>query len=190
MHELEAWDSFYLIIGGAAAALIGLQFVAMTLIASLPGLRKAEAGAAFATPTIVHFCAAFLIAAIVRAPWKAVTTVAVLWGIIGLAGVVYTVIVTRRMQKQKHYEPVFEDWLFHCMLPFVGYGVLAVSAFAASGYEREALFALGASELLLLFIGIHNSWDAVTYNIFVTGESSEEPKAIDDAPGGDESEQV
>ena len=33
MPNLAEWDSFYVILGSAAGALIGLQFVAMTLIA-------------------------------------------------------------------------------------------------------------------------------------------------------------
>ena len=60
MSELTGWDSFCVIVGSAAAALIGLQFVVMTLIAERPLIRAAEAGAAFATPTIVHFGAALL----------------------------------------------------------------------------------------------------------------------------------
>src|SRR5438105_3816031 len=61
MPELTAWDSFYVIVGSAAGALIGLQFVVVTLIAERPRLRVEEAGAAFATPTIVHFSAALLL---------------------------------------------------------------------------------------------------------------------------------
>src|SRR5438093_8310417 len=49
--------------------LLGLQFVVLTLIADRPSLRTAEAGAAFATPTIVHFGAALLLSALLRAPW-------------------------------------------------------------------------------------------------------------------------
>jgi hypothetical protein len=60
------------IVGSAAGALIGLQFVVMTLIAERPPLRAAEAGAAFATPTIVHFGAALLLSALLRAPWPTV----------------------------------------------------------------------------------------------------------------------
>lgn len=39
MSELTEWGSFYLIVGSAAGALIGLQFVVMTLIAERPLLR-------------------------------------------------------------------------------------------------------------------------------------------------------
>src|SRR2546428_11571304 len=38
-------------------------------------------------------------------------------GLVGLSGVVYVVIVTRRMRVQTAYKPEFEDWLFHVLLP-------------------------------------------------------------------------
>ena len=62
MSELAKWDSFYVIVGTAAGALIGLQFVVMTLIADRP--PTPAAGAAFATPTIVHFGTALLLSAL------------------------------------------------------------------------------------------------------------------------------
>ena len=68
MSELAKWDSFYVIVGSAAGALIGLQFVVAALIAERPPLRAADAGAAFATPTIVHFCVVLLLAALAAPP--------------------------------------------------------------------------------------------------------------------------
>src|SRR5438093_2714191 len=113
MPELTEWDSFYVIVGSAAGALIGLQFVVLTLVAERPPLRAAEAGAAFATPTIVHFGTALFLSAVLRAPWQAVTPVAVLWGLVGLSGAVYTGIVARRMRVQTTYRPELEDWSCH-----------------------------------------------------------------------------
>jgi len=46
MSEFAEWDSFYVIVGSAAGALIGLQFVVLTLVAERAPLRAAEAGAA------------------------------------------------------------------------------------------------------------------------------------------------
>ena len=34
-------------------------------------------------------------------------------------------------------------------------------------HTHEALFGVGAAALLLLFIGIPNAWDGVTYHVFV-----------------------
>lgn len=172
MSELAEWDTFYLIVGSAAGALIGLQFVVMTLIAARPPVRAAEAGAAFATPTIVHFGTALLVSALLRAPWHSVTPLAALWGFVGLSGLVYTVIVARRMRVQTTYRPDFEDWLFHALLPLTGYAMLALSAFAAPSHMREALFVVGTAALLLLFIGIHNAWDAVAYHVLVNKPNS------------------
>jgi hypothetical protein len=42
-----------------------------------------------------------------------------------------------------------------------------VSACATRLNVGGALFGIGAAALLLLFIGIHNAWDAVTYHVFV-----------------------
>jgi len=166
MTEFAEWDSFYLIVGGAAGALIGLQFVVMTLIAGRPERPDYIVGATFATPTIVHFGTVLLVAALIRAPWPGLTSIGVLLILIGLIAVGYTFIVTRLIRAQDTYEPVFEDWLFHCILPAAAYIVLAVSAFELLYHSREALFGIGFSELLLLFVGIHNAWDTVTYNVF------------------------
>jgi hypothetical protein len=169
MTALAGWENFYVIVGSSAGALIGLQFVVITLIAGVPiapGL--AQASSAFGTPTVVHFATVLLLSAVLNAPWHAIGTAAVLWGLVGLCGVVYAVIVARRMRIQTAYQPDFEDWLFHILLPFAAYAMLAVSAYAARAHVREALFGVGAAVLLLLFIGIHNTWDAVTYHVFVT----------------------
>jgi hypothetical protein len=168
MSEFAEWESFYVIVGGAAAALIGLQFVVLTLIAVKPQLGAPEAGAAFATPTIVHFGTALLLAALARIPWQTVTPAAVLWGVVGLCGTVYAVVVARRMRVQRAYKPVFEDWLFHMVLPLAAYATLTLSAFWASSHTGEALFGVGGAALLLLFIAIHNAWDAVSYYVFVS----------------------
>ncbi len=166
MSELAAWDSFYVIIGSAAGALIGLQFVVMTLLADRP--PTLAAGAAFATPNIVHFGAALLLSALLRVPWQTIALAAAFWGLMGLSGVVYLVIVARRIRAQAVYQPEFEDWLFHVLLPLVSYAILALSAFAAPSHMHEALFGVGAAALLLLFIGIHNAWDSIAYHVFVS----------------------
>jgi|SRR5438105_9541194 len=167
MSEFAEWESFYVIVGAAAGALIGLQFVVMTLLAEKPHLGTPEAGAAFATPTIVHFSVALLLSAILRAPWHGIAPIAVLWGLVGLGGIIYVAIVARRMRTQTTYRPDREDWLFHGVLPLAANLVLLLSALAAPSHEREALFALGAATLCLLFIGIHNSWDTIAYQVLV-----------------------
>lgn len=166
MSDLEAWNSFFIIVGSSAGALIGLQFVVLTLIAERAPPRASEAEPAFATPTIVHFGAVLMLSAIQSAPWQEVTFVAAILGLIGLCGVVYMIKVAKQVRAQTAYEPEFGDWLYYLLLPLAAYALLALSAFMALSHNREALFGVGAAALLLLFIGIHNAWDSVAYLVF------------------------
>ena len=181
MTALTAWQNFYVIVGTSAGALIGLQFILITLLVYIPvGEGGAQAGQAFATPTIIHFGAVLLLAGIITAPWQGIAPAATLWGLLGLAGLVYTAIVARRVRRQGAYQPEFEDWLFHVLLPFVAYGALASFAFLALSHLRGAMFGVAGAAMLLLMIGIHNSWDAATYQVFVL-----KPKKPQAPPGNE-----
>jgi hypothetical protein len=170
MTELSGWQNFYVIVGSSAGALIGLQFVVMTLIANLPMTRAyAQAGDAFTTPTVVHFGAALLLSAAGSVPWGGLTLIAVVWGLVALGGVLYIVVVVRRLRSQTAYRPVLEDWLFHVLLPLVSYAMLGAAACAACSYPRPALFVVGTAAVLLLFTGIHNAWDTIRYHVFEKG---------------------
>lgn len=168
MHDaaalpLATWESFYVIVGSAAAALTGLQFVVMALIADMPRRSTFEGIDAFGTPTIVHFSAALFTSAVLSAPWP--TTVGPAWilGLAGASGLGYALLVIRRARRQHDYKPVLEDWIWHTILPFIAYAALFGAAIALRRVAPDALFVIAASALLLLFIGIHNSWDTVTY---------------------------
>lgn len=175
MSELDKWDSFYVIVGSAAGALIGLQFVVMTLIADRPLPRAWEAAPAFSTPTIVHFSVVLLLSALLRAPWDSVMAIADVAALIGVAGAAYVLVTARRMRGQLAYKPDAEDWLFHIGLPFVAYAVFALSAFAALSDEHDALFMLGGAALLLLFAGIHNAWDAGAFHVLSNRRDRDAP---------------
>ena len=96
MTPLAGWQNFYVIVGSSAGALIGLQFVVMALVADVPRTPdQAQAGHAFATPNIVHFGSVLFLAAVLCAPWQGIGAAAVCWGLLGLGGVVYSVIVAR-----------------------------------------------------------------------------------------------
>ena len=55
MHPpLSEWQSLYVIVGSSGAALIGIQFVVMALIANMRARPTADSLSAFGTPTVVH----------------------------------------------------------------------------------------------------------------------------------------
>lgn len=168
MHEatvspLIAWTTFYVIIGTAAAVLTGLMFVVVALLAGARLQADSAPIAAFNTPSVVHFCLVLLVAATLSAPWPSLGLAAVLLGLTGLGGVSYTSIVLRRLRHQTTYVPVMEDWLWHVILPLIAYAALVIAAMVLPDNSLPALFVIGAVTVLLVFSGIHNAWDNVTY---------------------------
>ncbi len=159
---LAGWTDFYVIVGSSAGALTGLQFVVMTLIADAGVHSSMQEVRTFATPTIVQFCTALLISAIVSAPWHAVSPVAALLVACGVAGVAYAAGIIRNARTTK-YAPDLEDWIWYATLPLIAYAVLIAGAITLWLHPRTALYIIAAVTLVFLFIGIHNAWDSVTY---------------------------
>ena len=170
---LAAWENFYVIVGSSGAALTGLQFVVIALIAEVRPRGTMREIAAFGTPTIVNFCAVLLISAILSAPWQGLSSVQLILVACAVVGLIYALIIIKRARKQMDYKPVWEDWLWYSILPLLAYVLLLLAGILVRAYPQRALFIVAAVALLLLFIGIHNAWDAVTY--VAVGERNKEP---------------
>jgi hypothetical protein len=183
MDLLGRWESFYVIVGSSGAALTGLQFVVVALVVDVRPTRTLDELDAFGTPTIVHFSAVLLIAALLSAPWTSTTIPSVLLGLVGAAGAAYVLVVARRARRQRGYVPVLEDWVYHVMLPLASYAAVALAALSLGSHAAGALFAIGATTLMLLFVGIHNAWDAVTY---VATSNADAPRIEAGSADGDE----
>jgi len=170
LPALEAWQNFYVIVGSSAGALTGLQFVVVALVSDLPDPSGfSRTSATFATPTVVHFGAVLVLSGLFSAPWPSVASLMVVVGIAGVAGLGYTLAVASRVRKTTEYAPVFEDWLTHVLLPAAAYLVLAIAALEGTSHPAGALFAMAASAMVLLVVGIHNAWDSVTYIVAKRG---------------------
>jgi hypothetical protein len=170
---LSAWANFYVIVGSAGAAVIGVQFVVIALIASRRAGATAEGIRAFATPTVAHLGAALFVSATMSAPWPSLCPVSAALTLCGLGGLGYGAMVIQRARRQTTYAPVWQDWLWYAALPCSLYAALAVAALLLRTQTQLALFALGGVALGLLLIGIHNAWDTVTH-IVVEGSHSME----------------
>lgn len=162
LSTLARWQNFYVIVGSSAGALTGLQFVTMTLLAEarvsdMHGVR------AFGSPTVVHFCVALLISALASCPWHTLFALALALGCCGIGGLAYSSTAIRHARKQTGYQPEWEDWMWYAFLPLVAYASLALAGFLLVRNPTSGLFLVATVSLALLFIGIHNSWDSVTY---------------------------
>jgi hypothetical protein len=160
---LSEWESFYVIVGSAGGALIGIQFVVMTLIANMRQRPTYDTLDAFGTPTVVHLTGALVVSAIMSAPWFSLGATSLALGACGLGGLAYSVVIVVRARRQTAYKPVWQDWVWHGLLPLVVYAALALTALLLRRDTHVALFGVGAAALGLLLIGIHNAWDTIEH---------------------------
>jgi hypothetical protein len=171
---LSQWETFFFLVGSSSAALTGLMFVVITLAADSTLPRTPDTVNAFATPNIIHFVAVFFLSAVLTAPWQRLRDPAHVVGAGAIAGVIYVLIVLRRMLRQTGYKPVLEDWVWHLFLPMAAYAMLFVGAAGLSHDQSWAFFLIAAVMLLLLAIGIHNAWDTVTYMVMIRNEQNQD----------------
>src|ERR1041384_4819376 len=161
--SLAAWQTFFFLIGASGAALTGLQFVVIALISESRRKATRHEIQTFGTPNIVHFGAVLLISAIISAPWHGLSRLTYAIALCGAGGLLYTLITFLRARRLTTYRPVLEDWIWHVGLPMITYGEIIVAALLLPGHAHQSLFVIGFAALLILFVGIHNAWDSVTY---------------------------
>jgi hypothetical protein len=161
---LAAWQNFYVIVGSSSAALTGLQFVVIALVADLKRRSIAQEIDAFGTPTVVYFSTVLLVSAISTAPWQVPSNASLAIGACGIAGLIYSAVIIKRLRRlSKDRVMLKEEWLWYILLPLIVYALLLIAAVMFPGYPRRVTFLIGFTVLLLLFVGIHNAWDTVTF---------------------------
>ena len=168
---LASWQNFYVVVGSSAGALTGLQFVVITLVLQARAAGSMRDIHAFGTPTVIHFCTALLISAVMTAPWHTVASLSVFLGLCGLAGIAYSFRIIWHARKAA-YRPDLEDWIWYTALPFLAHIALVGAAVLAWRHAIWFLIAVAADALVFLFIGVHNAWDTITFIAVQHGNDS------------------
>src|SRR5438105_6340181 len=145
---LAAWETFFFLIGSSAAALTGLQFVVIALIAESRRRATTREIQAFGTPTIVHFGGVLLISAIISAPWHGLSRLSFAIGACAASGFLYTLINFIRARRLTTYRLVFEDWLCHIGVPRLPYALMVVVALRLQDNTHQSHVIAGLCALL------------------------------------------
>lgn len=160
----EDWQDFYLLVGSAAGALIGLLFVVATLNTHVGRSQAREASTVYMTPIIFHFAMVLVMSGMAMAPDLSPQTVAALVSLAAGVGLVHggvILILFRRLHypEQRHWSDVW----WYVVGPWIAYLALAgVAATYWSGAEWAAQ-AQAVVLVVLLLTGIRNAWDLVTW---------------------------
>lgn len=170
MSPFSAWDVYYTITGSSAAALTGLLFVVSTLVAGQERERETVSRGVenYTSPIVLHFCIALLLSGICAAPWPGIVPPSILVVLGGAFGLFYAARLLVRLSAPSAYLPDADDRFWYAMAPVIVYAaVISAGYFIATG-AQWAFFLLAGAVLALIFLGIRNAWDTVT---FITIES-------------------
>jgi hypothetical protein len=159
----DHWDSFYLLIGSAAGALIGLLFVVATLTAGRERSSVSRANKVYMTPTVFHFAVVLAVSALATAPGLTATMAGLILAACALTGFLYSSWITVQLRKRKLVGQHWTDFWWYGAAPMATY--LGLGAAAATVWMAPSGAPFGAAVVLLalLLLGVRNAWDLVTW---------------------------
>jgi hypothetical protein len=160
---VEDWHDFDVLVGTAAATLVGLTFVAASIGASVFTEKDRSALKAFISPTVVHFTTVLVIAVVALVPTHEWHTLATLLALVGVAGAVYSVNVWIELFIHRRFNVDIVDRLFYAAIPLIGHLLLLLAAFFLWRQSEAGLDLLAAGQVTLLLAGIRNAWDMMIW---------------------------
>src|SRR5437660_3931460 len=117
----EDWHDFYLLVGTAAATLVGLMFVAASIGATVFSEEHKAAMRAFISPTVVHFSAALVLCVLAMIPSHTWLTFSALLAALSVAGLVYSGKIWFEMFVRRRFNVDLVDRMFYALIPVLGY---------------------------------------------------------------------
>jgi hypothetical protein len=160
---IEDWHDFDLLVGTAAATLVGLMFVAASIGASIYTEKNRPGMRAFISPTVVHFTSVLVLALLALVPTHDWLTLAGLLALVGAAGGIYTANLWMQLFVRRRFDVDIVDRLFYAALPSLGYLLLLLAAFFLLWQSEAGLDLLAAAQITLLLAGIRNAWDMMMW---------------------------
>ena len=169
-NPLTPWHDFAVLLGTAAATLIGLLFVAASVGTNVFTMERQSAVRVFLSPSVVHFCTILSATLITLAPIPTALTLGLLITASGLLGAIYVVLVWRMMIRDGYAKTLdLTDRLWYASAPALGYATLIAAGITLALNLAPACILYAAALALLLGAGIRNAWDITTWIILKTG---------------------
>jgi len=162
VEHLHGWHEFYLVVGGAAAALTGLMFVVVSIGPEIIATRAGGGVRAFVSPTIVYFTTVLAISGLMTMPDVAPGVLAAILAVGGVAGLAYMVWI-RGHREWRQNKLGLDDWIWYIALPLFGYLLLIVSALGMWRLGPLGPLTLGFAMIVFLVVGIRNAWDLILW---------------------------
>jgi hypothetical protein len=161
---LEGWEDYYLLVGSAAAALIGLLFVIVTLTAGLRTATAERGQRFFMTPIVFQLASVLVLSGLAMAPDLSAREVAILVAAVALLEFLYAGWVAWSfLRGAVSHVPHWSDSWCYGYVPFAMSLLLGAVAVGLSGAFEWAIRSLAMLVIAALLLGIRNAWDLVTW---------------------------
>jgi len=163
-HSLQDWQTFYFLVGGAAAGLVGLTFVAITVGSGLITKQNISGLRTYLNPTLIHFIYVLVTASVVVIPFVTRMQLGILLVSAGLVSCGRTLGALPVMwQQYKRHVVDMHDWAWYFLAPLACYLAYVASGAGLLMRNDQALNALALASTVLLVAGIRNTWDMVLW---------------------------
>ena len=161
----EHWGEFYLVVGGAAAVLIGLIFVVVTLMQDKPRSTMLYGAKLYMGPIVLHLSFVLVLTVAALTPhiehrqYALIAAAVALWGLVRGIQSTLGIIALARSDDPPHWS----DRYFYGVMPtLLSLGVAAVALAFWNGAHWAVLGAAAINTAILL-LAIRNEWDLVTW---------------------------
>ena len=163
-QTFQNWQTFYFLIGGAAAGLVGLTFVAITVGSGVITQREIAGLRTFVNPTLIHFIYVLVTASVVVMPTVTRMQLGILLALVGLVSAGRALISLSFMwQQYKRHIVDMHDWAWYFLVPLASYLIYVGTGAGLLLRTGWALDGLAWASILLLVAGIRNTWDMVMW---------------------------
>jgi hypothetical protein len=172
-----AWQNFYILVGTAAATLIGLMFVAITFGASMMGkIENPDTTRAFIDPTLTHFVQVLLTSCFMLVPSFDPRVLGALLAAIAIFRVAALARVHRHMRAahQRNNDLELSDWMQGIVIPLAMHVLLAAcGALFIAGFNALPTLLLAIVTLVVLLNGIYGAWELVVWIALTRSQKDE-----------------
>jgi hypothetical protein len=159
------WENFYLMIGSAAGALIGLMFIVITLTAGRERDQTERGKHLYTSPIVWHLAIVMLLSGGAAAPTMTPRLFGGVSGGLALLGIGWSVrsaVGIWREQLSGPKDSLFDMWWYGIIPGVVYVGLVAAAGMMLAG-SAWAESAVAADLMALLLVSIHAEWDLVTF---------------------------
>jgi hypothetical protein len=172
--DLHEWHEFYLLLGTAAAALVALLFVAVSIGVGYLTPGRTTATRVFISPVVIHFSSVLLMCAVALTPAKVPLLIEIVIGLNAIAGFVVSCVILSQVMRSAYQDVVFIDNLAYGVGPALGYLVIFAAMWSAARGWEWSLHLLATGMLILLMVNIRNAWDMMLTLVRRQGENGDE----------------